>query len=690
MPNLITVKTTADAGAGSLRAAIAAAQAGDTIRFAARLANKTISLTSGQLDVKKSLTIDAGQAAGLTISGNSTSRVFEMGAQTQVTLKNLTIANGKVSGDESTGAGGGILTGNSSQLTVINCRINKNVAGVGGGIYSGFRSTTTVINSSFDQNDGSLAGLERSGGAIAGKSGGTLTVKGSSFTRNRGTVGGAINSLLGQLLLENSVFLNNTATADGAEASLGGYGGAVYTDGANASGADATPGAIGGTIIIRGCRIEGNRGAGQGGGLFLFAYPPDRVTVENSWIVNNTVVKNGVGDALGGGLRHGNAELTIHNTTFSNNRAESQGGGLWVGETSPVAISNSTFSGNVADDGAGNGLGGAIALINGNSDQTAIANTTIAYNRAGFMGGAFWSGNQPIILANSIIAFNTGGNPWKTNQQTGRTFKDGGGNIEFPAPKDSQDTRVTPNSRIVDPKLATLKSNGGFAPTHALLPGSAALNTGDQSASPTDQRGLVRDANPDIGAFEVVRPQVFQGSLIGDALVGTAGNDTLLGNVGDDLLVGRGGGDRLTGGAGADLFGYMGKSQAAAFAQSRLQSPDRITDWNSKQGDRILLDANNDGASDRPLGLFNAGDIAASSLTRAVQAAYADKNYQQRGRQPLAANQAVLFTWQKLTYLGVNDRISSFSTSRDLLVELAGAAVDRRSAGLLTVSNYFA
>jgi hypothetical protein len=88
--------------------------------------------------------------------------------------------------------------------------------------------------------------------------------------------------------------------------------------------------------------------------------------------------------------------------------------------------------------------------------------------------------------------------------------------------------------------------------------------------------------------------------------------------------------------------------------------------------------------------LFNAGDIAASSLTRAVQAAYADKNYQQRGRQPLAANQAVLFTWQKLTYLGVNDRISSFSTSRDLLVELAGAAVDRRSAGLLTVSNYFA
>jgi Right handed beta helix region len=229
MANSILVNTTADSGVGSLRAAIAAAKAGDTIRFAAKLANKTISLTSGQLEITKSLTIDAIKAPGLTISGNQASRVFNTAVQIEVVLKNLTIANGKVRGDEDTGAGGGIFTGGGSKLTVINCRINKNSAGLGGGIYSGFQSTTTIINSSFDQNDGSLSGLERGGGAIAGRSDGKLTVKGSSFTRNKGTIGGAINSLLGELRVENSVFLDNVAIAEGSQADLGGYGGAIYT-----------------------------------------------------------------------------------------------------------------------------------------------------------------------------------------------------------------------------------------------------------------------------------------------------------------------------------------------------------------------------------------------------------------------------------------------------------------------------
>ncbi|HEY9630361.1 MAG TPA: choice-of-anchor Q domain-containing protein [Coleofasciculaceae cyanobacterium] len=685
MAKLIVVKTAADSGAGSLRAAIASAQSGDTIRFAAKLTHKNIRLTSGQLELTKNLTIDAAKAPGLTISGNGNSRVFKTGEQTQVTLKNLTIANGKVTGDEDTGAGGGILTGNRSQLTVVNCKIHKNSAAAGGGIYSGFRSVTTVINSSFDQNDGSLAGLERGGGAIAGRSASVFTVKGSSFTRNRGSVGGAINTVLSQLLVENSVFRDNEAVPAGGQVYLCGYGGAIYTDGANASGPGSTPGAIGGTIIIRNSRIEGNRGAGQGGGMFLFAYPPDQVTVENSWIANNRVVKNADGDALGGGLRHGNAELTLRNMTFTNNRTEDQGGGLWIGEKSPVNISNSTFSGNIADDGQGNGLGGAITFANGKDYSTTIAHTTIAYNRAGFMGGAVWSGDQPITLTSSIVAFNTGGNPWKTNQQIGRTFKEGGHNIEFPAPKDSQDTRVTANSRIVDPKLATLKDNGGFAPTHALLSGSPALNTG--SLAPSDQRGIARDAKPDIGAVETAKLLVFSGSTANDYLAGSSRKDRLLGNAGDDVLVGRGGSDRLTGSSGADWFGYSGKTQKAAFAQSRLQAPDQITDWNSKQGDRIFLDTNQDGASDRPLGLFNAGNVNGGNLSSAAQAAYADKNYRLRGKQVLKANEAVLFNWQKQTYLGVNDRAAPFSASRDLLIELTGAAV--KGAGVLAIDTYF-
>ena len=53
----LTVLNNLDSGAGSLRAEIAVAQANDAIVFAPTLAGQTIKLTSGELDVTKSLTI---------------------------------------------------------------------------------------------------------------------------------------------------------------------------------------------------------------------------------------------------------------------------------------------------------------------------------------------------------------------------------------------------------------------------------------------------------------------------------------------------------------------------------------------------------------------------------------------------------------------------------------------------------
>jgi Ca2+-binding RTX toxin-like protein len=66
-----------------------------------------------------------------------------------------------------------------------------------------------------------------------------------------------------------------------------------------------------------------------------------------------------------------------------------------------------------------------------------------------------------------------------------------------------------------------------------------------------------------------------------DTIYGGEGNDVLIGGKGDDLLAGDLGGDTLTGGAGADRF------RAAADGSS-----DRIADFNSREGDRIVLDTN--------------------------------------------------------------------------------------------------
>jgi hypothetical protein len=51
----------------------------------------------------------------------------------------------------------------------------------------------------------------------------------------------------------------------------------------------------------------------------------------------------------------------------------------------------------------------------------------------------------------------------------------------------------------------TLADNGGPTLTHALLPGSPAIDTAETAACPaTDQRGIVRDAACDIGSYEFV------------------------------------------------------------------------------------------------------------------------------------------------------------------------------------------
>jgi len=469
--NTITVTSAADSGAGSLRAAIAQAQAGDTIEFDARLANQTITLTSGQLEVDKDLIINGAKAPGITISGNNTSRVFFVQGDPpweplEVTLKNLTIADGKTTEKGEDGAGAGVWTFSSTKLTLENTTFKNNHAnGEGGGaIYAGWRSTNIVINSTFEGNSSSGNSLtgksERGGGAIAVKSESSLTVRDSQFTSNTGINGGAINTVLGGLIVENSTFTHNDSTPGG---SIGpdtfGYGGAIYTDGASATNDSSTSG----TIEIRNSRFEGNIGAGQGGGLLLFGYEGDEVIIEDSTIIDNQVIESINGDALGGGLRHGNSKLTVRNTTFVNNRALVQGGGLWIGEKSPVTIENSIFYGNRAESSDGkSGLGGAILL--GNSAQpTLITNTTVANNYAGFQGAGFWGGGRNVTLQNSLVAdnlANNGGNSWDIFHHTGTVFSDGGGNFQsnYPNP---EDTKVTDGVTLVDPQLGAFTDNGG-------------------------------------------------------------------------------------------------------------------------------------------------------------------------------------------------------------------------------------
>ena len=497
---IITVTNNKDDGPGSLREAIGSAAAGDTIKFASSLASKKITLLSGPLFIKKDLIIDAVDAKNLTISGNNTSRVILTGESTNVTLKHLIIANGRALGSdqhsESTSGGGGIRMGGTSTLTLESCQVNNNVAGFGGGIYTGFRSTTTVINSSFSGNDASMGDSERAGGAIATKSGGSLTIRNSVFTNNKGTHGGAVNSLLGNLTIENSKFIGNTTRL--------GVGGAVYVDGANASGPNAKPGPIGGKVIISGTLFDSNIGEKEGGAAFLFGYPPDTMLLENSTFINNKAIRNSAGTGgSGGAVRQGNADFTVINTTFANNTAQDSGGAMWLGERGNVNIFNSTFSDNKADY-----VGGGILANRYESFSTNIVNSTLANNNAkAYAGGigVFQNPvNSPISVKNSIFDRNTASNVHKTRQQTGWPLIDEGNNLQFPpqlTPEGTpRDSNATGNIKIADPLLGPLQNVNGFL-VRPPLPGSPAIELGSGASGPPDGdnggRGNSDPLNPD-------------------------------------------------------------------------------------------------------------------------------------------------------------------------------------------------
>src|SRR6266446_2245820 len=144
----LTVTTTADSGAGSLRDTIAAANHGNTVQFDPALNGQTISLTSGELAIDKNLTIDGPGPSQLAISGSTKSRIFHVMPGRTVTIAGLAIRDG--------GGNAGDILNDHASLTINNCTIRDgntgSVSGLGkgGGIYNdgSSGSATLVITNS--------------------------------------------------------------------------------------------------------------------------------------------------------------------------------------------------------------------------------------------------------------------------------------------------------------------------------------------------------------------------------------------------------------------------------------------------------------------------------------------------------------------------------------------------------------
>ncbi|MDO8616725.1 MAG: choice-of-anchor Q domain-containing protein [Dehalococcoidia bacterium] len=247
----------------------------------------------------------------------------------------------------------------------------------------------------------------------------------------------------------------------------------------------------GGAVSISGVTIQNGSG-GEGGGI----YNVGTLTLTNSTVSGNTAPSNG------GGI-YNYSTLTLTNSTVSGNTAPVSGGGIY-NFSATLTLTNSTVSGNTSgSDGGG--------IYNSSHSYTVatITNSTITNNSAGSGsgGGIARAGSTSnfVNLKNTIVANSTsGGNCLGTMTSNGNNL-DSGTTCALTGSGDRSST---------NPLLGPLALNApGTTQTHALLPGSPAIDRG-ANCEAADQRGVARpidgDGNGtticDIGAYEAPVP----------------------------------------------------------------------------------------------------------------------------------------------------------------------------------------
>jgi hypothetical protein len=319
----------------------------------------------------------------------------------------------------------------------------------------------------------------------------------------------------------------------------------------------------GAILTVSNCVVNGNSAGpnsigpgpdlnGIGGGILNDGtYGNATLTVVNCKIIGNVA-------AYGGGILNlGPATLTINNSTISGNVA-CFGGGIYNGWgdnafmliTGSTISSNSAFGSSYFGYGVGSlGQGGGIVNGAAGSNATLIANCTISGNSSFDPGGASgimnygYYGNAPLTIINSTFSGNSTasgdveilnyGEGGSAPLQIGSTILNAGASgvtisnvlgavisLGYNLSSDDSGGLLTNSTDLIntDPMLGPLQDNGGPTFTHALLPGSPAIDQGKNlSGSAYDQRGapFVRTFDDpfvpnapggegtDIGAFEM-------------------------------------------------------------------------------------------------------------------------------------------------------------------------------------------
>ncbi len=322
----------------------------------------------------------------------------------------------------------------------------------------------TVVMNDLTIADGNVSGFTLGGGIF---NNGTLTLTDCILSNNTAASdgGGIFNN--GTLTLTDCILSNNTA-GNGSNG-----GGGIYNVG---------------TLTLTNCALSNNTADFYGGGI----YNDGTLTLTDCILSTNTTDN-------GGGILN-NGTLTLAGCVLSGNSATTSGGGIY--NNNLVSLTNCTLSGNNATTSGGGIYNPPIAI------PVNLTGCTLSGNSATTGGGIYNGASGMLNFANTIIANSVSGgdcaNSGAIMTNINNLVEDGTcsiGSIGFVSG---------------DPNLGPLANNGGPTQTHALLPGSLAIDAGDDAAAAGiiyDQRGvgfarisdgaLARSLTVDIGAFEL-------------------------------------------------------------------------------------------------------------------------------------------------------------------------------------------
>ncbi len=473
----VIVQNDNDAGAGSLRQAILDVDPGGRIVIPASVGE--ISLTSGQLTIQKSMTIEGAGAAQTAISGGGSSRVILVSGTPIVTLEGMQIINGKVTAPGAEVFGGGIeQTGGS--LTVVDCVVSENSIETGstgfpkgGGIGVKSGSTSLTLRNAVVA-DNVVHGFHDWGGGVY-VDGPSLTIEGGSVKGNTAEglsmFGGGIYFDGTQASLSHVAITGNEIRPTGTPM-VAGFGAGLEIDG-------GTGNTLEGVTIARNRATINDLSAENvnliGGGAFIAG-----AAILNSTIANNSITENikHLGTALGGGLAVTGSTTIVDSTLVGNEihgegtAFQPEGGDVWV--AAKVQAAGSIFAAGTVPGGGQN-----CAIQHPNGELTSLGGNIDSFIQCGFHA----AGDQS----------------------------------------------------ATDPMVSPLAENGGPVETVALQAGSPAIDAAGAAGCPaTDARGVLRPAGAacDAGAFEVATPTGATEAAggVGDSgatLAGTATNPDL-------------------------------------------------------------------------------------------------------------------------------------------------------------------